>query len=49
MYGPLEPWINKTWRPGEVEPVEREKRFIQRVNPHLASGGSFEAKEEDDG
>ena len=19
MYGPLEPWINKTWRPGEVE------------------------------
>ena len=22
MYGPLEPWINKTWRPGEVEPVE---------------------------
>ena len=22
MYGPLEPWINKTWRPGELEPVE---------------------------
>ncbi len=22
MYGPLEPWIKKTWRPGEVEPVE---------------------------
>jgi hypothetical protein len=22
MYGPLEPWINKTWRPGEIEPVE---------------------------
>lgn len=21
MYGPLEPWINKTWRPGEIEPV----------------------------
>ena len=21
MYGPLEPWINKTWRPGEVELV----------------------------
>lgn len=19
MYGPLEPWINKTWRPGEIE------------------------------
>jgi hypothetical protein len=22
MYGPLEPWIEKTWRPGEIEPVE---------------------------
>ena len=22
MYGPLDPWIDKTWRPGEVEPVE---------------------------
>jgi len=22
MYGPLEPWINKTWRPGEVELVK---------------------------
>jgi hypothetical protein len=22
MYGPLKPWINKSWRPGEVEPVE---------------------------
>lgn len=22
MYGPLEPWINKTWRPGEIEPVQ---------------------------
>jgi hypothetical protein len=22
MYGPLEPWIKKTWRPSEVEPVE---------------------------
>jgi hypothetical protein len=21
MYGPLEPWINKTWRPGDIEPV----------------------------
>nr|WP_272212831.1 DUF1214 domain-containing protein [Marinicella sp. W31]MDC2878754.1 DUF1214 domain-containing protein [Marinicella sp. W31] len=19
MYGPLEPWINKSWRPGEIE------------------------------
>ncbi len=23
MYGPLEPWINKTWRPGEIELVEK--------------------------
>ena len=22
MYGPLEPWINKTWRPGEVERIQ---------------------------
>jgi hypothetical protein len=22
MYGPLEPWIKKTWRPGEIELVE---------------------------
>jgi hypothetical protein len=22
MYGPLEPWINKTWRPGEIEMVQ---------------------------
>ena len=21
LYGPLEPWFDKTWRPGEVEPV----------------------------
>ena len=22
IYGPLEPWINKTWQPGDVELVE---------------------------
>ena len=22
LYGPLEPWINKTWRPGEIELVQ---------------------------
>ena len=22
MYGPLEPWINKTWRPSEIESVK---------------------------
>ena len=22
MYGPLEPWIDKTWRPREIEPVK---------------------------
>jgi hypothetical protein len=22
MYGPLEPWIEKTWKPGEVELVK---------------------------
>ena len=20
LYGPLEPWFNQTWRPGEIEP-----------------------------
>jgi hypothetical protein len=22
IYGPLEPWIEKTWRPGEIELVK---------------------------
>jgi hypothetical protein len=22
LYGPLEPWFNKTWRPGEIELVQ---------------------------
>jgi hypothetical protein len=22
MYGPLEPWFDKAWRPGEIEPVK---------------------------
>ncbi len=22
MYGQLEPWLNKTWRPGEIELVK---------------------------
>lgn len=22
LYGPLQPWFDKTWRPGEVEPVK---------------------------
>jgi hypothetical protein len=21
LYGPLDPWFNKSWRPGEFEPV----------------------------
>jgi hypothetical protein len=21
LYSPLEPWFNKTWRPGEIEPM----------------------------
>jgi len=23
LYGPLEPWFDKTWRPGEIEVVDR--------------------------
>jgi hypothetical protein len=22
LYGPLEPWFNKTWKPGEIEEVQ---------------------------
>jgi hypothetical protein len=22
LYGPLEPWFEKTWRPGDLEPVD---------------------------
>jgi hypothetical protein len=22
MYRPFEPWVRKTWRPGEIEPME---------------------------
>jgi hypothetical protein len=22
LYGPLEPWFNKTWKPGEIEEVK---------------------------
>jgi len=22
LYGPLEPWFNQTWRPGEIELVK---------------------------
>jgi hypothetical protein len=22
LYGPLEPWFEKTWRPGEIEEVQ---------------------------
>ena len=22
LYGPLQPWYDKTWRPGEIEPVQ---------------------------
>jgi len=33
MYGPLEPWIDKTWRPGEVEPVEQSCRLWHPVDP----------------
>ena len=23
LYGPLEPWFDKTWQPGEIELVDR--------------------------
>ena len=24
LYGPLEPWFDKTWRPGDIEPLDAE-------------------------
>jgi hypothetical protein len=30
LYGPLEPWFNQTWRPGEIEPVSDRGAASQR-------------------
>jgi hypothetical protein len=34
LYGPLEPWFAKTWRPGEIEPVSDDYRetLIDRID-----------------
>jgi hypothetical protein len=38
LYGPLEPWFDKTWRPGEIEEIERGARIrdveTQTVGTH---------------
>ena len=31
LYGPLEPWFTKTWRPGEIEPVQWTKAIDENV------------------
>jgi len=28
LYGPLEPWFAKTWRPGEIEPLYANARHV---------------------
>jgi hypothetical protein len=35
LYGPLEPWFDQTWWPGEVQPAWREE------HPHAPTGGAF--------
>ena len=32
LYGPLEPWFNKTWRPGEIEPQDG---VLQKIDMRL--------------
>jgi len=36
LYGPLEPWFDKTWRPGEIEPV----RWAATADSCRSSAGS---------
>ncbi len=33
LYGPLEPWFNKTWRPGEIELLRDDD--LQKVEMRL--------------
>jgi hypothetical protein len=36
MYGPLEPWIKKTWRPSEIELVEGgHEEVLKRIEERL--------------
>ncbi|WP_417514601.1 DUF1254 domain-containing protein [Marinobacter sp.] len=30
MYGPMEPWINKSWRPGDIELVESNSKGVTK-------------------
>lgn len=38
LYGPLEPWFAKTWRPGDIEPVSDDYResLIDKVDGRVA-------------
>jgi hypothetical protein len=31
LYGPLEPWFNKTWRPGNIELVSADASVIEKI------------------
>jgi hypothetical protein len=36
MYGPLEPWIKKTWRPSEIELVnEGHEEMFKHIEERL--------------
>jgi hypothetical protein len=38
LYGPLEPWFAKTWRPGDIEPVSADytESLIDKIDGRLA-------------
>ncbi len=38
LYGPLEPWFNKTWRPGDIEPVSADytESLIEKIDGRVA-------------
>ncbi len=38
LYGPLEPWFAKTWRPGDIEPVSADytESLIEKIDGRVA-------------
>ncbi len=45
MYGPLEPWFEKTWRPGEIEPMNKLAARRTSVASVPERGSSISAEE----
>ena len=38
LYGPLEPWFDKTWRPGEITPVNGSVPPLETPGHPLTNG-----------